>query len=117
MRRAGPGDLGGFSGISFGPNFQENRAENLQPDCLQVPSSDQLKRHTEEGRSSEASALLHRLRLAACAADGHMGPLKGPRDPLKGPRGPLKGPQGPFKGPQGPLKGPQGPFKRPRGPF
>ena len=32
----GPGDLGGSRGVDFGRHFWETRAENLQPDCLQV---------------------------------------------------------------------------------
>ena len=33
---AGPGDLGGVPRVGFGRNFQENRAEHPQPDCLRV---------------------------------------------------------------------------------
>ena len=38
MCGAGPGDLGGVRGVGFGWKSQEDRPENLQPDCLQVPS-------------------------------------------------------------------------------
>jgi len=39
MCGAGPGDLGGGGapGVDFGWKSKENRAENLQPDCPQVP--------------------------------------------------------------------------------
>ena len=36
MCGAGPGDLG-VPGIGFGRKSKENRAENLQPNCFQVP--------------------------------------------------------------------------------
>jgi len=37
MCGAGPGDLGGSRGSNSAENPRENRAEDLQPDCLQDP--------------------------------------------------------------------------------
>jgi len=38
MCGAGPGDLGGMvPGVDFGRKSKENLADNLQPNCLQVP--------------------------------------------------------------------------------
>ena len=34
---AGPGDLGASPGVGCGRQAQENRAEHLRPDCLQLP--------------------------------------------------------------------------------
>ena len=39
MSGASPGDLvGQVWGVDFGEKFKENVAENLPPDCLQVPN-------------------------------------------------------------------------------
>ena len=35
--RGGPRRSRGVPGVGFGRKSKENRAENLQPDCLQVP--------------------------------------------------------------------------------
>ena len=40
---AGPGDLGGVPGIGFGRESRENRAEDFQPDCVEVPSKTELE--------------------------------------------------------------------------
>jgi len=62
---AGPGDLGGSRGADSGWESRENRAENLEPDCLQVPSwwfflADSLPGTCEggSGRGAGAEALV-----------------------------------------------------------
>ena len=125
MCGAGPGDLGGPGG-RFGRKSKENRTENFQPSCLQVPS-EVSRPHLirTPGRMSEkpGSIITSRSGGAVRWAAGVKGggawtplpgcPLKGPPGSFKEPRGPFKGPHRSTKGPRGPLKGSRDPFKGP----
>jgi len=43
MCGAGPGDIGVSRGVDFGWKSTENSAENLKPDCLQIPKTSRLR--------------------------------------------------------------------------
>ena len=63
MCGAGPGDLGWSPGVGFGRNPGKTWAENLQPDCLEVPSLIQSRR-SGTGGPSKTGGLVVRWRSA-----------------------------------------------------
>jgi len=114
----------GVPGVSFGRKSKENRAENLQPDCLQAP------RKIENGR--ETALELVSGACLGCDLHHFSGPtrFKGSRGQVRPgirqkprmkiliftPLGVFKNPPGVFENPpRGPLKTPPGSLKTPPG--